>query len=133
MLDIGSWEFLLIIMLGIVVIGPKELPGVVRSVGLWVRRAKDLAREFQGGLEEIARETEIDKFKNNLESELGDANSIGREIADAVDPDGDVALGQLRLVKGLERRLLPVVLLVEQDGFEHVAPRVVVGSFIVVA
>ena len=89
MLDIGSWEFLLIIMLGIVVIGPKELPGVVRSVGLWVRRAKDLAREFQGGLEEIARETEIDKFKNNLESELGDANSIGREIADAVDPDGE--------------------------------------------
>ena len=88
MLDIGSWEFLLILMLGIVVIGPKELPGVVRSVGLWVRRAKDLAREFQGGLEEIARETEIDKFKNNLESELGDANSIGRKIGDTVDPDG---------------------------------------------
>ena len=65
MLDIGSWEFLLIIMLGIVVIGPKELPGVVRSVGLWVRRAKELAREFQGGLEEIARETEIDKVKND--------------------------------------------------------------------
>ncbi len=89
MLDIGSWEFLLIIMLGIVVIGPKELPGVIRSVGLWVRRAKDLAREFQGGLEDIARETEIDKFKNDLESELGDANSIGQEIANAVDPDGE--------------------------------------------
>ena len=90
MLDIGSWEFLLIIMLGIVVIGPKELPGVVRSVGLWVRRAKDLAREFQGGLEEIARETEIDKFKDDLESELGDANSIRQEIVDAVDPDGEL-------------------------------------------
>ena len=88
MLDIGSWEFLLIIMLGIVVIGPKELPGVVRSVGLWVRRAKDLAREFQGGLEEIALETEIDKVKDNLKTELGDANLIGREIGDAVDQDG---------------------------------------------
>ena len=90
MLDIGSWEFLLIIMLGIVVIGPKELPGVVRSVGLWVRRAKDLAREFQGGLEEIARETEIDKVKNNLETELGDANLIVRKIGDAVEPDGEL-------------------------------------------
>jgi sec-independent protein translocase protein TatB len=89
MLDIGSWEFLLVIMLGIVVIGPKELPGVIRSVGLWVRRAKDLAREFQGGLEEIARETEFDKLKDDLESELGDTNSIGQEIVDAVDPDGD--------------------------------------------
>ncbi len=91
MLDIGSWELLLVIMLGIVVIGPKELPGVIRSVGLWVRRAKDLAREFQGGLEDIARETEIDKFKTDLESELGGTNSIGREIADAVDPDGELA------------------------------------------
>ncbi len=91
MLDLGSWELLLIIMLGIVVIGPKELPGVIRSVGLWVRRAKDLAREFQGGLEDIARETEIDKFKNELESELGDTHSIGREIGDAVDPDGEFA------------------------------------------
>ena len=90
MLDIGSWEFLLIIMLGIVVIGPKELPGVVRSVGLWVRRAKDLASEFRGGLEEIARETEIDKVKNNIESELGDANSIGRAVGDMVDPDGEL-------------------------------------------
>ncbi len=91
MLDLGSWEILLVIMLGIVVIGPKELPGVIRSVGLWVRRAKDLAREFQGGLEDIARETEIDKFKNELESELGDTHSIGREISDAVDPDGEFA------------------------------------------
>ncbi len=91
MLDIGSWELMLIIMLGIVVIGPKELPGVIRSVGHWVRRAKDLAREFQGGLEEIARETEIDKFKDELESELGDANSIGGEIKDAADPDGEFA------------------------------------------
>ncbi len=91
MLDIGSWEFLLVILLGIVVIGPKELPGVIRSVGHWVRRAKSLAREFQGGLEEIARETEIDKFKDDLESELGDTNSIGQDIADAVDPDGEFA------------------------------------------
>ena len=91
MLDIGSWELLLVIMLGIVVIGPKELPGVIRTVGEWVRRAKDLAREFQGGLEDIARETEIDKFKNDLQSELGGANSIGQEITSGIDPDGELA------------------------------------------
>ena len=63
----------------------------------------------------------------------GDGQGVLVVEGAAVDPDGDVALGQLRLVKGLERRLLPVVLLVDHDGFEHVAPRVVVGSFIVVA
>ena len=76
MLDIGSWELLLVIMLGIVVIGPKELPGVIRTVGLWVRRAKDQARVFQGGLAEIARETEIDKFKTDLESQLGERKDL---------------------------------------------------------
>jgi len=91
MLDIGSWEFLLVIMLGIMVIGPKELPGVIRTVGLWVRRAKDLAREFQGGLEEIARDTEFDKLKDNLETEFADTNSIGQDFLDSVDPDGDIA------------------------------------------
>jgi len=91
MLDIGSWEFLLVIMLGIVVIGPKELPGVIRSVGQWVRRAKDLAREFQGGLEEIGRETEFGKLKDDLESEFGDTNSIGQDFMGAVDPDGELA------------------------------------------
>lgn len=91
MLDIGSWEFLLIIVLGIVVIGPKELPGVIRTVGGWVRRAKDLAREFQSGLEDIARETELDKFRNELESEIGDGNAIGQDLAKAVDPDGEIS------------------------------------------
>ena len=46
MLDIGSWEFLIIAIIALIVIGPKDLPGVVRTVSQWVRRAKDLAREF---------------------------------------------------------------------------------------
>ena len=89
MFDIGGWEFLLIIVLGIIIIGPKELPATVRTVGIWVRKAKDLAREFQGGLEDIAREADLDQVKDELASGL-EPNSIRQEIEDAIDPEGEL-------------------------------------------
>ena len=62
MFDIGGWEFLLIVILGIIIIGPKELPGAIRTVTGFVRRARELSREFQSGLEEVARQVELDKL-----------------------------------------------------------------------
>ena len=56
MFDIGGWEFLLIAILGIIIIGPKELPGAIRTVSTFVRRARELARDFQSGLEDVARD-----------------------------------------------------------------------------
>jgi sec-independent protein translocase protein TatB len=56
MFDIGGWEFLLIAILGIIIVGPKELPGAIRTVSMFVRRARELARDFQSGLEDVARE-----------------------------------------------------------------------------
>lgn len=74
MFDIGGWEFLIIVMLAIVVIGPKDLPATVRTVTLWLRKARGFAREFQSGLDDIAREVEIDDVK--------------RQITDGLDEDG---------------------------------------------
>ena len=93
MLDIGSWEFLLIILVGVIIIGPKDLPGAIRTVAQWVRRAKDLAREFQGGLAEIARDTELDEVKREFESGIdptGMSDTIKGEFKDAVDPSGEL-------------------------------------------
>ena len=66
MFDIGGWEFLLIAILGIIIIGPKELPGAIRTVSIFVRRARELARDFQSGLEDVAREAELDKLGEDL-------------------------------------------------------------------
>lgn len=97
MFDIGGWEFLLIGMIAIVVIGPKDLPGTIRTVTGWIRRARSLASEFQSGLDDIARETELDTMKDDLKSDLGlddiaDAgNSIRNDIEQSIDPAGDMA------------------------------------------
>jgi len=93
MFDIGGWEFLLIAILGIIVLGPQQLPGAIRSVMSFVRRAKELAREFQSGLEEVARETEFDKVSEDIQN-IADhrvaTGSIRKEIEDSLDPDGNI-------------------------------------------
>lgn len=93
MFDIGGWEFLLIGILGIIIIGPKELPGAIRTVSMFVRRARGLARDFQSGLEDVAREAELDALTDDLKGIADPASAGGglrKELEDAVDPDGNL-------------------------------------------
>lgn len=91
MLDIGGWEFLLIAILGIIIIGPKELPSAIRTVSMFVRRARELARDFQSGLEEVARDAELDKLTDDIKEIAGsDSGNLRDELQDAVDPDGNL-------------------------------------------
>lgn len=96
MFDIGGWEFLLIAVIAIIVIGPKDLPGTIRNVTGWIRRARELAREFQSGLDDIAQEADIDSVKEDLKSGLGldefsdTGNSIRNEFEQTIDPDGEI-------------------------------------------
>ena len=93
MLDIGGWEFLLIAILGIMIIGPKELPGAIRTVSMFVRKARGLARDFQSGLEEVARDAELDTLTDDIKGIAGSGDGIGNfreELQDAVDPDGNL-------------------------------------------
>ena len=93
MLDIGGWEFLLIAILGIMIIGPKELPGAIRTVSMFVRRARELARDFQSGLEEVARDAELDKLTDDIKGIAGSNSGVGNfrnELQNAVDPDGNL-------------------------------------------
>ena len=94
MLDIGGWEFLLIAILGIMIIGPKELPGAIRTVSMFVRRARELARDFQSGIEEVAREAELDKLTDDIKEIAGRGAGAGKlrdELQGVVDPDGTLA------------------------------------------
>lgn len=92
MFDIGGWEFLLVAVIAIVVIAPKDLPGTIRTVTGWIRRARALASEFQSGLDDIARDSDIASVKDELQSGLGlddiaDAgNSIRNDIEQSIDP-----------------------------------------------
>lgn len=71
MFDIGGWEFLLIIMLALLIIGPKDLPLAIRTITHWIRKARSLAEEFRYNLDDIATQAEIDKVKTDLVADTG--------------------------------------------------------------
>jgi sec-independent protein translocase protein TatB len=88
MLDIGWTEMLVIGVAALILLGPKELPNALRIGAQWMRQARRLAREFQGGIDEIVREAELDEARRTLQSVT--RGGIAREIEKAVDPTGEV-------------------------------------------
>lgn len=86
MFDIGGLEMALIALIALLVIGPKDLPRVLRTVGHWMRKARSLAREFQSGLDDIVREADLEDAKKAIDS--GRNFNIEKSIGDAVDPTG---------------------------------------------
>jgi sec-independent protein translocase protein TatB len=63
MFDVAPTEFLLVAVVALLVIGPKELPRVMRTVGHWVGKARGLARQFRAGFDEMVRESELKEME----------------------------------------------------------------------
>jgi sec-independent protein translocase protein TatB len=89
MFDIGWSEMALILLVALIVIGPKDLPRVARTVGQWVAKGRGMAREFQRALEDMAREAELDKVKSEIEK--AGRTDIGRTIEKTIDPSGELS------------------------------------------
>ena len=62
MFDIGSPELLLVAVVAIVVIGPKDLPKAMRLAGYWVGRARGVMRQFRSGFDAMVREAELQEM-----------------------------------------------------------------------
>lgn len=87
--DIGWPELLLIGVVALVVIGPKDLPRALRVAGYWLRKARTLSREFQGSVEQMIRDAELEEMRENLKKAT--EFDIEKEITKTIDPDGKLA------------------------------------------
>lgn len=67
MFDIGWSELLLIGVVALIAIGPKELPGALRTLGQWMAKIRRMAAEFQGQFQEAMREAEVDQLKKEMD------------------------------------------------------------------
>jgi sec-independent protein translocase protein TatB len=96
MFDIGWSELVLIAVVALIVIGPKELPAVLRMVGQWMGKARRMAAEFQGQFQEAMREAEMADLKKTFD-EVKDAatgfsgnnvmTSLQKDVSDALRID----------------------------------------------
>ena len=96
MFDIGWSELLVIAVVALIAIGPKELPGVLRMVGQWMGKARKMASEFQGQFQEAMREAEMADLKKSFDevkeaaTGLASGNimtSLQKDVGDALKID----------------------------------------------
>lgn len=88
MFDIAWSEMALIGAVALVVIGPKDLPHVMRQMGRWSRKLRLLAGEFQRNMDEMVREAELDDVRRQIQK-VGQTD-IAREVERTIDPTGSV-------------------------------------------
>jgi sec-independent protein translocase protein TatB len=67
--DVAPSEFFLIILVALVVIGPKDMPRVLRTVGKWVGKARGIASQFRSGFDDMVREAELDDMEKKWAAE----------------------------------------------------------------
>jgi sec-independent protein translocase protein TatB len=88
MFDLAWSHLLLIGAVALIVIGPKELPGVLRTLGQWMARARAIAREFQGSLDQMIRESELEEVRKEVEKTA--SLDIHKEIENTIDPGAEM-------------------------------------------
>ncbi len=69
MFDVASSELLLVVLVALLVIGPKDLPKVLRVVGKWVGKARGVASQFRSGFDEMVRQSELEELEKKWKSE----------------------------------------------------------------
>ena len=100
MLDIGGWEFLVVAFVLIMVVGPKELPRMLRSFTQFSRSMRKMAREFTDGMNQIANDAEVAELKKAMnEAKDGDLD----KLASAIDPGGEVSESVRDLKDSMEK------------------------------
>lgn len=93
--EVGGLEYLLIAAVALIVVGPKDLPVMLRKLGEWVGRLRGMAAEFRASFDDMARQSELDELRREVEamrqsqgallsSETAEVNQVLREIGDSL-------------------------------------------------
>jgi sec-independent protein translocase protein TatB len=66
--DVGLTEYLVIAVVALIVVGPKDLPVLLRKLGQWVAKMRNMASEFRASFDEMARQSELDELRKEVEA-----------------------------------------------------------------
>ena len=86
MLDIGGWEFLIVAFVLLMVVGPKELPKMLRGFTRAMRQVRSMASEFTRGMEDLATDSELGDLKNTIANvKTGNLTGIADKLTRAAN------------------------------------------------
>ena len=86
MFDLGWFELAVVGGLLLIVVGPKDLPKVLRTVGIYMGKARKMAREFQKAMDDYAKDAELDGVKKAVEAPI----KAKKAVTSALDPTGTI-------------------------------------------
>lgn len=89
MFDIGADELLLTAVVAIVVIGPKDMPRALRTMGKWVAKMRRMSSAFRSGIENVIREAELEEMEAEWRKQ--NAAIMAAHPADAAEADAIAA------------------------------------------
>jgi len=87
MLDIGWTEILVITVIALFVVGPKDIPKVLRTIGIWIGKFKSITRDFQNTVQDVVKEAELDEVKKQIESAK---TGFTKEMSETIDSEGEL-------------------------------------------
>lgn len=77
MLDLSWSHILIVLIVALAVVGPKDLPRLMRIIGQWVAKARQMAGMFRANFNEIARQAELDELRKEIQNLHVDRNAGG--------------------------------------------------------
>ena len=89
MLDIGWPELAVVAVIALIVIGPKDLPGILRTAGRWAGKARAMANEFRRSIDNMVSDAGLDDVKKDVESVA--RFDVGKDLENTIDPTGEMA------------------------------------------
>ena len=101
MLDLGWPELFIIMLVALLIVGPKELPGLVRTAASWLRKTKRSINNFQNSIEEIAREVELENVKKDAEELLiNEVSSLPNDVGELLKVEEDQGIPDPQMTQG---------------------------------
>ncbi len=97
MFDIGWPEMAVVAVIALIIIGPKDLPRILRYAGRWAGKARRMARDFQRNFDDMVRESELDEVKKSVD-QASRFNPV-KDIGNSIDPTGEMKADMESLTK----------------------------------
>ena len=85
----GFTEFMLVAIIALIVVGPKDLPLMMRKLGQFVAKGKAMAREFQSAFDDIARQAELDELRKEIQ-DLRRENALTEAVEDLKKTEAEI-------------------------------------------